>query len=332
MIRTAIIGFGHLGKWHARKSLTLEKELPIKLSVIIEPSEAVREEASKEFPDCQLFSSIEDAIAHFDAAIVVSPTSTHLEVMEPLLRGKKHILCEKPMVASLVEAKKLRNFLEGQALVFQVGHSERYRPVWEAYAKLPFNETGPLSVRINRLAPFKGRANDVDVARDLMIHDLDALNILFKEPPILLFAHGKKYRTNHWDFVSASFHFPKSGSFAQVTAGRGLPNEIREVEIVGNAGSCHLDLLRNEIRYCSKGEATKTLTFGESDLLLDEQKEFFNAIIECRKAKISFEEGYRAVFMVDKVLQAVEGPKLPISIPLQNSVHDREGTLQFLST
>src|SRR3989344_4751788 len=61
-----------------------------------------------------------------DAVIIATPPSTHLILAQEALKAKKHLLLEKPMVASLKEAKMLNKAFSRTKSVFMVGHQYVY--------------------------------------------------------------------------------------------------------------------------------------------------------------------------------------------------------------
>jgi UDP-N-acetylglucosamine 3-dehydrogenase len=99
--------------------------------------------------------------AEVDAAVVATPTPSHVGVALPLLQRGLFCLVEKPLAASLEGARQL----VGPRCA--TGHVERFNPAIRA--------AGPLRPQVlegRRVAPPSGRGQD-DVILDLMIHDLD---------------------------------------------------------------------------------------------------------------------------------------------------------------
>ena len=168
---------------------------------------------------------------------------------------------------------------------------------------------GPCHITLKRVAPFKGRATDVDVIQDLMIHDLDLLVFLFKETPITVDAVGYKMRTKEYDYMSANFKF-ESGHRATITVGRNQTKEVRELEISNTTGTLHIDLMRNEIteaRGSFEGpEFTKTIPYEKRDHLKLEHQHFYHSIINHKAPIITLEDGITAVRPIDKVLESAD--------------------------
>jgi len=181
-VKIAVIGYGHLGKWHCQK---VEAHSDVaEFVAIVEKFPAGQEAARVNHPNVKVVNDIKEVITEIDAAFIVTPTSTHFELVQYLLENKKHVFCEKPVCSNDSEGCKLQQLGHGKDLVIQVGHSERFHEAWDKLKDKFSRLTPPYTIRINRFAPFKGRAVDVDVVEDLAIHDLDLILKRFKEKPV----------------------------------------------------------------------------------------------------------------------------------------------------
>jgi predicted dehydrogenase len=243
-LKIAVIGYGHLGKWHCQKAESFPHISELKY--IVEKFESNIELAKKNHPNATVVRDLNECIDDIDAAFVVTPTSFHFEIVKQLLLKNKHVFCEKPLTEKKSEAKELKQILGTKNLVLQVGHSERFHNAWQMKENYLDYFKAPAHITLKRVAPFKGRATDVDVVSDLMIHDLDLLVFLFKEIPVSVDAVGYKMRTNKYDYMSANFKF-SSGHRATITVGRNQTKEVRELEISNTTGTLLVDLMKNEI-------------------------------------------------------------------------------------
>ena len=133
-IKVALIGHGHLGKFHAQKISTLENA---QFYSIVEVDQEKQKVAKELYPDVLVVSNLDEIIDEIDAAVVVTHTSAHFEVVKELLTKKKHVFCEKPITATLKEANELVPLVENSDLVLQVGHSERFHKCWEYKKEYP---------------------------------------------------------------------------------------------------------------------------------------------------------------------------------------------------
>ena len=307
-INVAVIGYGHLGKWHAQKADQLETS---QLVAIVEPFEANKKAAQDTYPHVKVVDDIRDVMDEIDAAVIVTPTSTHFELVKLLLSNKKHVFCEKPLTSTFDEAKALEPFIGD--LVLQVGHSERCHKAWEKLEEVFKNIKGRKTIKIDRYAPFKGRATDVDVVQDLMIHDIDLMLHLFGGKPREVFALGHKIRTDKWDHATAHFSFDQ-GNEVIITSGRNHVKEVRALKVMSPEGCHYVDLMTNTISYATAtqfedGSYVKEEAYPKRDHLLMEQQDFYQAILDKRHPMVDYQAGVNAVYYVTKVLEALDSGK-----------------------
>ena len=307
-IRVAVLGYGHIGKWHCQK-VAGHSELA-DFVAIVEKFPGGQEAAKINHPNVKVVSDIKDVIDEIDAAFVVTPTTTHFELVKYLLENNKHVFCEKPVCSNDAEAEKLRAIAAGKKVVIQIGHSERFHEAWDKLREKFHNLPVPYSIRINRVAPFKGRATDVDVVQDLAIHDLDLLLYLFKEKPKSIHATGHKIRTDNFDH--ASIHVSMDNNCeASIVVGRNATKEIRDLEVISRNGMISVDLFSNKIFEATNskyedGSFVKEESYSKRDHLLLEHKNFYQSILENRPAIIGMKDGLNAVHLVDCCLKSLQ--------------------------
>lgn len=308
-VKVATIGYGHLGRWHAQKADQLDS---CELVAIVESYGPNKEKAKEAHPNTKIVDDIKEVMDEIDAAVIVTPTSSHFELTKTLLENGKHVFCEKPLTSTLKEANALKDFIkEGQVL--QVGHSERCHQAWEILKSDIDSVKGAATLKIERVAPFKGRATDVDVVQDLMIHDLDlALFLLGKEAKSVK-AYGHKIRTGKWDQVNAVVEF-KDGSVAMITSGRNHTREVRTMEITHDNGCLFVDLFHNTISIATDtqyedGTYVKESSYERRDHLLLEQEAFYNSIINGTKPMVDYHDGVNAIKLVQAVIDSLDSGK-----------------------
>lgn len=304
-VKVAVIGYGHLGKWHTQKANQIENS---ELIAIVEPFESGRKLAKESYPDIKVVATINEVIDEIDAAVVVTPTSTHFEVVKELLGHNKHVFCEKPLCSTIEETKELESFVKDN--IVQVGHSERCHQIWETLIPTIQENTSKKTIKINRYASFKGRATDVDVVSDLMIHDIDLMLHLFGKKPVSVKSIGHKIRTDKWDHVTSHFDL-EDGSEVLITSGRNHIHEVRSLEVMSDGGCHYVDLFRNQYHFATNSELddgtfVRTSEYEKRDHLLIEQENFYNAIVNSKAPMVTFKEGQSAVYLVSKVLESLE--------------------------
>jgi len=93
---------------------------------------------------------LEEAAAGSDALSVVTPTVTHFKLAQALLDQGKHVLVEKPMTNSASQAAELVELAQRRHCVLQVGHVERFNPVFKYLEGVA---TQPRFIEAHRLSP-----------------------------------------------------------------------------------------------------------------------------------------------------------------------------------
>lgn len=307
-MKVAVLGFGHLGKWHCEKARTL---LGHDFFAIVESYKEAKLIAKEKFPNIQIVDDISEILDKIDAAIVVTPTSTHFSIVEMLLKNKKHVFCEKPLTTTLKEMESLKTYLSND-LILQVGHIERYQSVWHLWRNYFLNQTR-FYFHFKRSGVFKGRATDVHVLTDLLIHDLDLLLWLKKQRPTAVMARGFKLRTKFYDDVEVLFYY-EDGSCAQFNMSRNYVKEVREIDFTDERGTIQIDLLTQTVFEAPSHQISapfvKEHKFEKVDQLLIEQNHFYDCIKNKSQPLVSFNEAYEAQFYLDKVLLSLESQKM----------------------
>jgi predicted dehydrogenase len=310
IIKVAVIGYGHLGKWHCQKVDALPEA---ELYAIVEPFESNAQIAKQNHPNAKIVKDIKEIINDIDAGVIVTPTSTHFELTKYLLQNKKHVFCEKPLCSTYQEVEDLIPFLNKDK-VLQVGHSERCHQAWELLKEELTAIGSHCSIELNRVAAFKGRATDVDVVQDLMIHDLDLLLYLFPNKlPNKLKAIGHKVRTGKWDHATCILEYA-DGSYASITSGRNHVKEVRDLEIMHDGGCIYVDLFRNSYALATSsqyadGSFVKEQTYEKRDHLLIEHQSFYKAILGKSNPMVTFKDGQKAVYLIDRVIESLNTKK-----------------------
>ncbi len=307
-IKTAIIGCGYMGNLHGTKML---QSTMAELSAIVDTS-CDKSYIKENFSNIPFYDSVDKLLKNqsIDATIVATPTSKHFDIVRKLIASSKHILCEKPLTSTLDEAFAIRDLLIDNDLVVQVGHIERFHEIWNQRSKYPEFFKKPSTIKINRMSPYKGRSTDIDVVKDLMIHDLDLIFYLFNEIPCDVHAVGHKIRTGSWDYVTSKFSF-NSGREAFITAGRNHICEVRSLEITNEHGCFFMDILNKQLSIAdaitkNKDKFITRINYKEEDLLLKEQEHFFNSINEKLPAIVNIEDGILALELSALVLKSLE--------------------------
>jgi predicted dehydrogenase len=149
------------------------------------------------------------------------------------------VLVEKPIAATLPEGEKLLAAARERGCLLQVGHLEWFNAAMQRVAQ---RITRPRFVECHRLGPFTARATDVDVVRDLMIHDIDIIQRLLREEPERIESIGVPLLTEQVDLANARLNFP-GGCIGNFTASRVSPTPMRKIRFFQRDGYFSIDFL-----------------------------------------------------------------------------------------
>jgi len=225
-VKVAVLGTGSLGQHHARIYAELAAAGQVELTGIYDAhAETARKIAEKH--KLRVFGSIAEAAAASDALNIVTPTITHFEIARQLLAQGKHVLVEKPMTDDTTQAAELVKLATEKNCVLQVGHVERFNPV---FTYLVSAAPEPRFIETHRLSPYPARSTDIGVVLDLMIHDLDIVLAFVKSPVISVDAVGIPVLSKSEDIANARLRFA-NGCVANLTVSRVSPDRMRKIRV-----------------------------------------------------------------------------------------------------
>ena len=272
---------------------------------------------------------------NLDAVSIVVPTSLHYEVAKTFLENNIHVLLEKPITTTIDEAEELITIAKKNNLVLQVGHLERFNPVFLAIqasqkslqdgteldasglalqqqSNFASNQNAqgkrildqPTFIETVRLAPFKPRGIDVSVILDLMIHDIDIVQQLAQSPIKSIQASGSPVVSSHIDIAEARIEFD-NGCIGKLTASRISTKAKRKLRVfqhdtflAGDLDNKTLTISRKDTNAAAANApliVTEELTLEKNDAILQEINAFINSIIKQTPAVVSGEDGKKAL-------------------------------------
>jgi predicted dehydrogenase len=293
MVRVAVIGTGYLGRLHARVYSELEEA---QLAAVVDVDRARADDIAAAHGS-RAYTDFREVLPFVDAVSVVTPTETHYGIAMECLRAGKDILVEKPIASTVREADSLIDEAARRGLCLQVGHIERFNPATDEL--LPLFES-PRFVEAERVSPFLGRAMDVDVTLDLMIHDIDIALSLFGCPKVSgVRAVGASVITDRLDYVKAWVDF-EGGRTAFFTAAR-VSAEKRRIMRVFEAGRfVEIDFMNRKLIVKGRnGELD--IEAGDREPLKEELRDFIRCVSEKRSPKVKPLEARDALDLALKI-------------------------------
>ncbi len=309
LLRTAVIGVGYLGRFHAQKYASLPG------SQLVAVVDANAEAAAKVAGELgvEALGDHRALIGRVDAVSLAVPTPLHHGIGCELLEQGVHVLMEKPIATTVLEARELIEAARRRGCVLQVGHLERFNPaVVAAIARLK----APRFVESHRLAPFKQRGTDVSVVLDLMIHDIDLIQELVGAPIESIDAIGASVFSGEIDIVNARIKF-EGGCVANTTASRISLKQERKIRIFQDDAYLSIDMQQKILSVIRKKDAAAAVespaqvsieeeSFDQGDALRDEIAAFLHAVRTRSEPVVTGEDGLRALETATRITELVQ--------------------------
>lgn len=303
-MKIALVGHGHLGKWHAEKINSIHRE---NFHSIVEVDQSRHDEIREKYPNVIVTAHLKDVLSSVDSVAIVTPTTFHHQLVVEALGAGKNVFVEKPMTSTLEQSIEIKNLLEKSTdLIFQVGHSERFHSFWsELMEKEDFSKVK--MARFDRLAPYKGRGDDVDIIFDLMIHDYDLINMLGFGEPISISAYGQSCHTKMIDYTFSTLDF--GDRKVCVSASRSSATEKRSIEFVFPDGILEVDLMNGLVRRSRQGEGVEEFKYEKRDHLFEEHLLFKQSIESGSNNELNIDVGLFSMKMLDLTFESIRENK-----------------------
>jgi predicted dehydrogenase len=286
-IRTAVVGVGYLGRFHAQKYASLPG---CRLVGVADANPATCAAVAAEF-GTEAIADWRALLGRVDAVSIATPTPLHHPIAREFLAAGVHVLVEKPMTATVAQARELIEAATAAGRVLQVGHLERFNAAVQAIAGIV---TRPRFIESNRLAPFRQRGTDVSVVLDLMIHDIDLIQSVVRSPLVSVDAIGSSVFSDDLDIANARLRFA-SGCVANVTASRVSLKTERKLRVFQDDAYLSIDLQQKVLTVIRKGAAAPA---GElPQVVIDER---------------SYEQGDALRLQIEAFLDSIRNGRAPL--------------------
>jgi predicted dehydrogenase len=306
VLRTAVIGVGHLGRHHAR---ILGDLAGARLVAVVDP-DAERAKGAAAASGARALASHRELFDDVDAVTIATPTELHHDIALAFLERGVSVMVEKPMTRTLAEADALLAAAARSGATFGVGHTERYNPAIATV--MPFVTT-PRFIEVHRLGVFPDRSLDIDVVFDLMIHDLDIILALVKSEPTSIEAVGVPVLTDKFDIANARLRFA-SGCIANVTASRISKERVRKIRFFQPDAYVSIDYAEQEVegyRLLRRGDERPQIQGGKlpvtrEEPLKRELADFVAAVRNKRAPLVDGAAGRRALALAQAIADKME--------------------------
>ena len=319
-MKVGIIGVGHLGKIHLKILLGMKQ---VEVVGFYDINKQIASEVSSNFGVTD-FPTMESLIDSVDMVDVVAPTTSHYEIALKVIKSSKHVFIEKPLAASVEEAKELVKLAHEAKVKIQVGLVERFNPAFIAAAD---NIENPMFIENHRLALFNPRGTDVSVVMDLMIHDLDIVLHTVKSSVKRISASGVAVVSDTPDIANARIEFD-NGCVANLTASRMSMKNMRKTRFFQKDAYVSVDFLNKKTEVIKmkqveqesdplamyinlKEKGIKQIYYlnpevKENNAIEQELTAFLHAIETDTMPPVTIEDGYDALSVAQKIVEKIK--------------------------
>ena len=311
-LRVGVVGVGHLGRLHAQKYAA---QPDVSLVGVVDTDLSHASQVASQYQTTAL-TDYRDLFGQVECVSIAVPTQLHYVITRDFLQHGIDVLVEKPLTATGAEGRELVDIASRAGRILQVGHLERFNP---AFRSLSGILTAPRFIECHRVAPFVERGTDVDVVRDLMIHDLDVILSLVRSPATSIEAFGVPVLTQEPDIANVRLRFA-SGCIANITASRVALKRERKMRIFQPDTYLVVDYGEHRIRICRRepvvgSGALPNLSFeerevGGEDALEEEIRDFLRAVRERGRPVVSGHEGLQALELAEQIIDRLEIPEI----------------------
>lgn len=241
-ITLGLVGYGYWGP-NLLRNLTAHPGAHVRWVSDLSPTNLQKAKAF--LPNVQTTKSYDDLLAdpELDAIVIATPTPHHFLMAKSALETGKHVLVEKPMTATIEEAKKLVDIVRKTRKVLCVDHPFVFsEPVKKMKELVKQKELGSLfyydSLRMNM-----GLIQEhINVVVDLAPHDLSILDYLLDgQEPLYVSAVGSRHVGSTQAEVAHLHLVYPHGFTADITLSWLSPLKLRQILLSGDKAMVAFD-------------------------------------------------------------------------------------------
>ena len=318
MIKVGVIGAGHLGKIHLNIINASNQNL-----IGFHDTDIVNSEKLSSEYGYKYFSDLDLLINNIDAAVIVSPTTTHFEIAKKCIEAGKHIFVEKPLTSNSSEARVINELAIKNKIIGQVGFVERYNQAFISCNEFIKN---PKFIESHRLSDFNPRGTDVSVIMDLMIHDIDIILKVVKSKVKKINASGVSIISTTPDIANARIEF-ENGCIANLTSSRISLKKMRKTRIFQQDAYISINFLEKDfqvvkIRGKEPDDSDSSIiiknNIGEEKVIFFEKPEiveinsieselndFFGSINSDSESEVPLRDGLLALEVAEEIMRQI---------------------------
>jgi predicted dehydrogenase len=235
MPTVAVVGLGYWGPKLARNFNELAGS---QLAWVCDLDQARLDHVAGLYPGARATCDYDEVLhSDVDAIVIATPVSTHYRLAMAALRAGKHVMVEKPLAASSLEAMDIAETADCLHLAAMVGHTFQYNPAVNVVRDLVASGELGRIYYINATRANLGLLQpDINVVWDLAPHDVSILLHILGTDPFQVSASGQVYiqrRQGLHEVAYLTFYFP-THIIANVRVSWLDPVKQRHVTVVGS--------------------------------------------------------------------------------------------------
>jgi inositol 2-dehydrogenase len=312
-LKVGVVGLGRLGKVYVRD---LAGRIPETAVVAVADSDhALAVRIADQFDVPKAYGSAQELIADRDveAVIVVSPTSTHVEIVIAATQSKKPTFCEKPPALSLADCRAMADAIAGSGTFFQMGFMRRFDPGYAAAKeKISQGAIGrPLVFKSTSRDPFRpsleyaNPASSGGIMVDMGIHDFDLARWFMGEVETVsavgaVLAYPEMASIGDIDNAIVSLVFADGRLGVIDLTRKGVYGYDISTDLLGDAGSVRVGYLRETpiVTMTKNSVAHDTVPhfmerFAQS--YTTQLQDFARNVLEGRPPSVTIDDGVEAI-------------------------------------
>jgi virulence factor len=243
------------------------------------------------------------------AALVLTPSSTHHEIVEQLLMAGIDVFAEKPLTLSLDESRNLAELADQKGKILMVGFNRRYAPLHRQARQL----WGERPIQMAVLQKNRSSAYHPDLYKNYIddtIHIIDTLRFFCGDGV----AVHTSYQVEHEKLVGAASTvvYPQGG-YGLVLTSLQAGHWYENYALHGGSTSIYIDafsklvlVTENEQKIWKESYASAWKTTLKARGFVDEIAHFFDCIKTRAVPQTSGWEAYKTQLLLEDMVSAVK--------------------------
>ena len=323
MMKMAVVGIGSMGINHLRVLMDIPD---VEVVGVADVNVKLTKDVEKKYK-IPIYSDYKELLREGkpEAAVIVVPTIYHHEVALFAISHGIHILVEKPIASSTLEAQEMIEAAESKKVILGVGHIERFNPaIIELKKRIDRGDLGRVfMIHSRRQSPYPSRIQDVGVASDLATHELDMMRYLTgSEVDSLKAEISFVMQTGREDIIFGLLRF-KNDVLGILDVNWVTPTTVRELCITGEKGMYVINYWTQELLFFENPAVNKNdnLTNWESERnftvnagnmtkfqiskrepLRSELIAFIESVKKGERHLVDGSDGYKALLLAEQII------------------------------